>query len=197
MASMVGGALLIVSDFLELLLAGYELDEAATTGTYGGVTVLTLLGTVLLLVGLVGLYAGQSQAAGLLGLVGFLATFLGNVLVAGAVWEATFVVPWLAGEAPELLGGGPTGWLALGFVLSYTLAGLGVTLFGVATIRARVYPRAAGALLIIGVVPVAVWNFLPLPLPDMLLGVAVAWLGLALFKSGGGEGAPQAPPLVR
>jgi len=39
LTSMVGGTLLIVSDFLELLLAGYELDEAATTGTYGGVTV--------------------------------------------------------------------------------------------------------------------------------------------------------------
>src|SRR5215203_4620155 len=129
---MVGGALLIVSDFLELLLVGYELDEAATTGIYGGVTVLTLLGTVLLLVGLVGLYVGQSEAAGLLGLVGFLVSFLGNALVVGAVWEATFVVPWLAWETPELLDEGPMEWLALGFVLSYTLAGAGVILFGVA-----------------------------------------------------------------
>jgi len=182
---MVGGALLIVSDFLELLLVGYELDEAATTGIYGGVTVLTLLGTVLLLVGLVGLYAGQSEAVGLLGLVGFLVSFLGNALVAGAVWEATFVVPWLAWEAPELLDEEPMGWLALGFVLSYTLAGAGAILFGVATMRARVFPRAAAVLLIIGVVPVAVWNFLPLPLPDVLLGAAVAWLGLALFRGGG------------
>ncbi len=189
---MVGGAPLIVSDFLELLLAGYELDEAATTGTYSGVTVLTLLGTVLLLVGLVGLYVGQSQAAGLLGLVGFLVSFLVNALVAGAVWEATFVVLWLAWEASELLDEGPTGWLALGFVLSYTLAGAGVILFGVATIRARVYPRAAAVLLIVGVVPVAMWNFLPLPLPDVLLGAAVAWLGLALFR-GGGEGGGRLP----
>jgi hypothetical protein len=127
---MVGGALLIVSVFLELLQAGHELDETATTGTYAVVIVLTLLGTVLLLVGLVGLYAGQSEAAGLLGLVGFLMSFLGNALVASAVWEATFVVPWLAGEAPELLDEGPAGWLALGFVLSYTLAGLGVNFLG-------------------------------------------------------------------
>ena len=186
--------LLIVSDFLELLLAGYELDEAASTGTYGGVTGLTLLGTVLLLVGLVGLYIGQSQAADLLGLVGFLVCFLGNALVAGAVWEATFVVPWLAWRAPELLDEGPMGWLALGFVLLYTLARAGVILFGVATIRARVYPRAAAVLLIIGVVPVAGWNVLPLPLPDVLLGAAVAWLGLALFRRGG-EGARQATPV--
>ena len=96
MALMVGGVLLIVSDCLELLVVGYDLVETATTGTYAVVTVLTLLGTVLLLVGLVGLYVCQSETAGLLGLVGFLMSFLGNALVVGAVWEATFVVPWLA-----------------------------------------------------------------------------------------------------
>ena len=58
---MVGGVLLIVSDLLELLLVGYDLGEAASTGTYAIVTVLTLLGTVLLLVGLVGLYVGQLE----------------------------------------------------------------------------------------------------------------------------------------
>jgi hypothetical protein len=188
LASVVGGVLLIISDFLELLLVGYNLGEAAATKTYVVVTGLTLLSTVLLLVGLVGLYVGQLESAGLLGLVGFLATFLGNVLVAGAIWEATFVVPWLAWETPELLNEAPTGWLALGFISSYTLAGLGVILLGVATIRARVFPTVAAVLLIIGVVPVAVWNFVPLPLPDVLLGVAVAWLGLALFRRGG-EGA--------
>ena len=46
--------------------------------------------------------------AGLLGLVGFLMD-LGNVLVAGAVWEATFVVPWLAWEAPTCWTKGPHG----------------------------------------------------------------------------------------
>ena len=71
LALIVGGVLLIVTDFLELLVVGYDLVETATTGTYAIVTVLTLLGTVLLLVGLVGLYVCQSEAAGLLGLVAF------------------------------------------------------------------------------------------------------------------------------
>lgn len=60
-------------------------------------------------------------------------------------------------------------------------------MFGVATIRARIFPTVAAVLLIIGVVPTAVWNFVPLPLPDVLLGVAVAWLGLALFRGGAKE----------
>jgi|SRR3712207_5807109 len=182
LANAAGGVLLVVSDFLELPLLGNDLGETATTGAYAVMTVLTLVGTVLLLVGLVGLYVSQSEAAGLLGLVGFLGSFVGTVLVAGAVWEATFVVPSLAQEAPGLLDEGPAGQLALGFVLSYTLAGVGVVLFGVATLRAHVYPRVAAMLLTAGVVPVAMWNFVPLPLPETVLGVAVAWLGLVLFR---------------
>lgn len=73
----------------------------------------------------------------------------------------------------------------MGFVLPYAFAGVGVILFGAATFRARVYPRAAAVLLMIGVLPVAAWNFVPLLLPDVILGVAVTWLGLALFREKG------------
>ena len=37
------------------------------------------------------------------------------------------------------------------------------------------------------VVPVAVWHFVLLALPYVLLGVAVAWLGLTLFRVGAKE----------
>ena len=85
--------------------------KPTTTGTYAIVTGLTLLGTVLLLVGLVGLYVYHSETAGLLGLVGFLMSFLGNALVVGAVWEATFVVPWLAWGPLSCWSKGPrSGW---------------------------------------------------------------------------------------
>ena len=181
LANVAGGVLLVVSDFLELPLLGYGLGAAAITDTYALVNMMVLIGTVLLLMGLVGLYVGQSEAAGLLGLVGFLVSFMGNTLVAGAVGQATFVVPVLAQAIPEFLSAEPAGRLAVGYSLSYALAGIGVILFGMATFRARVYPRAAAVLLMIGVVPVAAWNFLPLPMPDTILGAAVAWLGLLHF----------------
>jgi hypothetical protein len=190
LANVAGGVLLVVSDFLELPLLGYGLGAAAITDTYALVNMMVLIGTVLLLMGLVGLYVGQSEPAGVLGLVGFLVSFIGNTLVAGAVWQATFVVPVLAQAIPEFLSAEPAGRLAMGYSLSYALAGIGVILFGMATFRARVYPRAAAVLLMIGVVPVAAWNFLPLPMPDTILGTAVAWLGLLLFW-GRGERARQ------
>jgi len=181
LANVAGGVLLVVSDFLELPLLGYGLGAAAITDTYALVNMMVLIGTVLLLMGLVGLYVGQSEPAGVLGLVGFLVSFMGSTLVAGAVWQATFVVPVLAQAIPEFLSAEPAVRLATGYSLSYALAGIGVILFGMATFRARVYPRAAAVLLMIGVVPVAAWNFLPLPMPDTILGTAVAWLGLLLF----------------
>jgi hypothetical protein len=53
------------------------------------------VGGILVLGGLLGLYAHQSEEADSLGLVGFLVTFLGMALVVGASWEATFTEPAL------------------------------------------------------------------------------------------------------
>src|SRR3712207_1178851 len=82
LANVAGGVLLVVSDFLELPLLGYGLGAAAITDTYALVNMMVLIGTVLLLMGLVGLYVGQSEPAGVLGLVGFLVSFMGSTLVA-------------------------------------------------------------------------------------------------------------------
>jgi hypothetical protein len=64
---------------------------------------LELFGLALMLLALVGLYARQAEAAGPLGLVGFLAAFLGTGLLMGASWTNTFTPPVVAREAPALL----------------------------------------------------------------------------------------------
>ena len=75
--------------------------EFLTTGTHAIESVLLLIALgVLLPLGLVGLYARQSETAGLLGLVGFVVAFAGTVLVSGFVWVDTFVAPELATSAP-------------------------------------------------------------------------------------------------
>src|SRR5918998_6283080 len=151
LAAILGGLLIVVGGLGGLLLAGFEnRAAAAATGSYILFTILSLLGAILVLGGLVGLYAHQSEQAGALGLLGFLVTFLGMALVVGASWEATFTEPALAQVAPELLAQDPPGWVTFGFILTYLLASVGWLLFGVATLRAGVYPRAAAILLIGG-----------------------------------------------
>jgi hypothetical protein len=130
---------------------------------------------MLLVLGLVGLYARQSQAAGLLGLLGFLAAFAGTILLAGFFWSSAFIAPALANAAPTLLNAGPPP----GLTPTFSTFAIGWILFGVASLRTRVYPRVAVIVLIIG----AALTFLPIPLVGVVFDVGVAWLGFSLFRT--------------
>jgi hypothetical protein len=174
LAALSSGVLAVVVALLRLVV-DIEDPVTATTASYAIVFLLYLLSAALLLLGLVGLYTSQSQAAGILGLVGFLVAFLGTVLAAGALWSELFITPALAAEAPELLAaelGIP------GFVLIALLGAVGWVLFGVATMRAGVYPRWAALFLMIGGV---LAYFFPLPLAGIIFSVTVAYLGFMLF----------------
>ena len=158
------GVLLLILDawglVLELLGAYPEnFSEEALTTSYAVQSALWLIGTLLLLVAVVGLYSRQSEAAGALGLTGFLAVLLGTGLLVDTFWANAFIPPTLAGEVPAVLDGEPAGFLAFGFILSTTAFGLSWALFGVTLLRAWTYPRVATILLIIGALLIIV----PLP----------------------------------
>ena len=81
--------------------------------------------------------------------------------------------------------------LGVGFTLSFALGALGWLLFGLVSLRARVYPRAAVVVLMVG----AVLAFAPLPISGVLLQVAIVWLGLVLFSQR--EASAQQPERVK
>lgn len=178
LAAILGGALLIVSDFLGFTVLSGDLIETAATGAYLADGSMRVLAGVLLLLGLVGLYARQSEASDGLGLVAFLIVFAGTALILGTWWTNAFVAPSLATEAPAFLEAGPTGVLGVGFTLSFALGAVGWLLFGLVSLRTRIYPRAAVIVLIVG----AVLTFVPLPGAGVVFYVAIAWLGFALFS---------------
>ncbi len=92
------------------------------------------------------------------------------------------MVPSAAIEAPAFLDAEETaGPLDMGFMLSGIAVAVGWALFGVDTLRARVFPRRAAIVLIIG----ALLTVLPLPATTLLIDVAVAWLGLSLLSEQG------------
>jgi hypothetical protein len=82
----------------------------------------------------------------LLGLVGFLVAVLGTMLLAGAWWLEAFAVPWAVLKAPALVAATPTGRLLAGRSVSFGVFALGWVLFGLAGLRARVFPRDAAIL---------------------------------------------------
>lgn len=173
LAALVSAAVSVIGDLLRLFV-DVESAASATGTSYALVLGLYLVGGVLLLLGLVGLYASQSEAAGVLGLVGFLVAFVGTALLVGALWFELFITPALATEAPELA----EAELGLaGFILVLLAGALGWVLFGAATLRARVYPRWAAVLLIVG----GLVAFAPVPLAGIVFSGAVAWMGFILF----------------
>jgi hypothetical protein len=115
LAAVMASVLLLIPDIIDT----YRTDELSptylTSGTHAFQSLLRMIAFVLLLpLGLVGLYARQSEAAGPLGLLSFLVAFAGTVLVAGFLWADTFIAPELATSAPPVHRGRPSpGALAL------------------------------------------------------------------------------------
>ena len=196
---MVAAVLLLTADIIDAYnLAAYSSAELnrmfLTTATHAFQSALRLIAFGLLLpLGLVGLYARQSEAAGPLGLVVFVVAFAGTVLVSGFVWVDTFVAPELATSAPQLVKSGPPP----GRALSFLVFGIGWALFGLASLVGRVYPRSASALLIVGAVILTfvTLTLLPVPLGGLPFEAAVAWLGVALL-TGWGDSASTQPSRV-
>ena len=189
LAAVIASVLLLIPDISAIYQPG-EFSERVTTGTHAFESLLRMIAFVLLLpLGLVGLYARQSEAAGPLGLLGFLVAFAGTVLVAGFVWADTFIAPELATSAPQLLETGPPP----GRSLSFLVFGIGWVLFGVASLLAHVYPPRAAILLIIGAVLATVLflTLIAVPFGGLVFQIAVAWLGLVLFTGWGASGSEQ------
>ena len=182
-AAVLAGALLLVADLWSLvqeLLGGSErFSEVAATTAWTVMSAMYMVGVLLLLVALAGLYARQSEAAGVLGVAGFFAALVGTGLLVGMMWALTFVAPSAAIEAPAFLDAEEVaGPVDMGFMLSGLAFAIGWALFGLATLRARVFPRVAAVVLIVG----ALLTFAPLPATTVVIDVAVAWLGLSVLR---------------
>ena len=184
LAAVAGGVLFVVAGLLDFTLPG-GLVERAATGTFVVQQLLFLLATVLLLLGLFGLYTSQSEAAGVLGVVGFLLAFFGTALLVGVWWMEVFFWPFIPPQALDFIGMTP--W---GTPLSGLTCEAGWLVFGIATLRAGVYPRAAAIVLIVGAVlhiigflleVLLAQFFIFLPGLPSVFGIGVAWLGFVLF----------------
>ena len=172
-----------------------DVVASVTTSAWALVTTLKFAMSTLGLLGVAGIYARQVEESGWLGLAGYfmLSAFYALTLIFAFI-EA-FVAPVLAAEAPNYVGrivglafgnGGTNLGAVPGF---YMLQGfmfmLGGLVLGIATLRARVLPRWAGALLVFGAIsPPLLSLVIPHPYDRMLaapISLALIWLGYALL----------------
>jgi hypothetical protein len=155
-----------------------------------------LIGSLLFVIGSPGMYLRQAGRAGALGFVGFILLFFA-VLLGEAAFSLLqiIVLPYLAQKAPLLIGpnGGPPALFVL-FIVAPLMLSIGAILLGIATMRARVFPRWTGILLLAsGIIFLLTIPPLPSPLGDILevaffiaLDVAFLWCGYTLIAGGSG-----------
>jgi hypothetical protein len=145
---------------------------------------------ILMLFGLVGLYARQVEKTRWLGLVGFVLAFIGTAYVGSIFVMVSTVIPLVAAETPALFdrAATPSTVTVLVVVLGFSL---GYILFSVATMRAGVLPRWSGLLLIIGVsffmiseAPLfdRTLSHVIVTVGDVVFGLGLAWMGYALWS---------------
>ncbi len=138
-----------------------------------------LLGFCMLLLALIAAYEWESVKAGAFGVVAFCAAVIGTVFLAGDLWFDTFAGPWIITAAPEVADA-PTGSVVSGAFVSYALFAIGWVLFGLASLRARVFPRLISVAIMVGG---AVGFLALLPPFGIPLGLAMIALGTWMIRA--------------
>jgi hypothetical protein len=180
-AAALAGAFFIIAEVLTpitLVTNPDALSRVALTDRFVVQSMLTFLAAMLLLAGLVGLYAFQAREAGRLGAVGFSTAFFVTALMLGDFYANTFVTPALAIGVPEALEGHNAGVLVFWLPLEFGFLTLAWLPFALSAVRAGVYPRGAAWLLVMG----ALVALVPLPYVNVPFDMAIAWLGITLAK---------------
>jgi hypothetical protein len=159
---------------------------------------LSTLSSLLILLGLPGLYVAHRGGMGRLGLAGFLGAWSGTYLIAVS-GNFGFLAPVLAKESPAVIDAtliyppvvGLNGLAVIGFVAGYAL-------FGITMTRTASLPRLSGIFVAVGapayllgggfaqLVSPAVW--VVAVLGSASLGAGLAWPGYRLWRPMSGSG---------
>jgi hypothetical protein len=135
-------------------------------------------------------YDKQAREAGTFGLVALCAAIIGTVNLGANMWFEGFAVPWLAGEVPQILTAEKTLFWQVGYYSSYLLFAIGWVLFGLASLRARVFPRLISLAIVAG----GIIGFLAARPPyGVALGLALLGLGIWMVRTRRAADTPAQP----
>ena len=198
MLSRLAGVAAMASGILFIAIQAIHPSDVLSSVDTSRWLIVHILGVAMCLFGLLGvagIYTRQVNAAGWTGLAGYLLLTLFYTLSLGFQFIEAFVSPALATTSPEFVEGilgiasGDGSEMDLGALPTvYTITGgmylLGGVLFGIATFRAGILPRPAGALLAIATILPVAGAAVPHPYDRIFavpMGLALAWLGYVLW----------------
>lgn len=131
--------------FLTHPFEGEPPPPGALNDLYAPLHAVGIAGQLLFLVAITGLYVVQARAIRTMGLVGYVTLMLGAIFIIGTLWGDGFFSPVLAKRAPELIANPDDlydGPLFVASAIAYVPYVVGFVLFGVASFRAALLPRA-------------------------------------------------------
>lgn len=199
--ALVVGAVLVTAG--NLLAPQGNARAAIESPLYYPLALVVLLGGLLVMAGWTAVYLRQRAESGVLGFVGFVAVLAaGMLLTVGFPLIQVLIFPWIATMhvSTATLSEGPASFIVF-FAVASAIVSLGGVLFGVATIRARIFSRPLGIGIIVLAVASFVLGFLSLPggggihmswwwattgtFGVVAYMVVMAWSGIELFQSVG------------
>jgi len=186
-ANILGGLLLAISLFVHP--EEVHTPQNLGSGAWAIAHILAMVATLIVLLGLPGLYIRQMNETGRLGGIGFVLTFIGTACVFALNWSDGFVVPLVATLAPDFITAvftteaGKTLFLVV--AISVVTFALGWLLLGIAIFRGRVLARWASLPAMLGALLLVFSEGMPLPVlwtGGTLFGLGLVWLGVSLFN---------------
>jgi hypothetical protein len=178
--SLIAGVLIIVA---QLMMLPFDPKDHVATSTdpvfqiAGGIY---MAGFLALMLALVGAYGWGVHKAGRLGVIAFVTALVGTMMLGGDLWFETFAIPWIADQAPAALDTDPTMVLAIGAIASYLSFAIGWALFGIASLRARAFPKAISAAIVVS----GLLGFQALLAPfGIPIALAITSLGVWMIRS--------------
>ena len=177
-AIIVGALLDIASQLMQQFIATPTVDQGAIAGW------LAVIGTSVLLLGASGLLARVARAIGTVGLIGFVALYIGGAMQGVGGGMLDFVFPFLQQAAPKAVNGPPPATMMVYFNVGGIVQLIGCLLLGIALLRRSGlanWTRAAAALLLVGGLVNAVASLANLPGIIGLVAIVVFFIGFGMY----------------
>ena len=152
--------------------------------------ILGVSGSIMGLLGLVGIFIKGSEAFGPWGVTGFILAFMGTVLLIGALLWDTVIWPILASYDSSILDFQGPIYSSKTFVPFFVVAGLiygaGYVIFGIAMAKSGVFPSWASIMLAIGAPLFGLGSMFgkmqvyPRSIGITLFGIGMIWIGMLM-----------------
>lgn len=191
-ANMLAGILLLAFWYLYAILLPYQkldttLSILVTNKNWTFVNILGVSGSVIGLLGLVGIFIKGGGVFDTQGVIGFVLTFVGTVLLTGALLWDTVIWPILVSHDASILDFQGPIYTSKTFVPFFVVSGIiysaGYIIFGISMATSGIFPYWASIMLTVGAPLFGLGSMLgklqvyPRSIGITLLGIGLIWIG--------------------